>query len=536
MRLEVSAQSVGVENVPLVGIAFALFDGFAVFGAAGAGVRGNDGRVATERVWVAGALPAGAVTHGEWNFLAPERMRTPTPASDSGQAQALADLYANPALQVLSAQERAQIYLLGVEGFTNYLTSRTDRADDVVDYSFVKVQTDVYRVRQLMLGSTAATRLAVSPSLASIAQAETATASQTQIADFIAELKVTPGVQKPAAMAPVSRAAKSTAKAAPATVTLARAMLAADKGTVLMGGSSARFTEIAVKETAVEPALKLQTATAGRQVFLESQITPIAVRPVAPPAPTPLDVVNASPLVGQSFVRTTTLAKRLEEPKSREARDYSTSSRFEAITSLIRLVDSLTDEDGGFVPGLFDGVDVHGLEDDGFLDDLPVVNSKKPVSRPFADFIANRALLPKLMQVPTRLPPGQATGDPDEAAMFSDTTDLSDHVVALMRKMEGRIKLYRDAITACQVALGGLRSGFASVRTRLTSIADDLAEARHDVSVARALLAEETQRIDDVNTRRTRVLAEDVQVPRLRAAARDREPADHARPTLSTPA
>ncbi len=114
------------------------------------------------------------------------------------------------------------------------------------------------------------------------------------------------------------------------------------------------------------------------------------------------------------------------------------------------------------------------------------------------------------MQVPTRLPPGQATGDPDEAAMFSDTTDLSDHVVALMRKMEGRIKLYRDAITACQVALGGLRSGFASVRTRLTSIADDLAEARHDVSVARALLAEETQRIDDVNTRRTRVLAEDV--------------------------
>ena len=41
VRLEVSAQSVGVENVPLVGIAFALFDGFAVFGAAGAGVRGS---------------------------------------------------------------------------------------------------------------------------------------------------------------------------------------------------------------------------------------------------------------------------------------------------------------------------------------------------------------------------------------------------------------------------------------------------------------------------------------------------------------
>ena len=506
VRLEVSAQSVGVENTPLIGIAFTLFDGFAVFGAAGAGLQGSD-----TRVWVAGSLPPGAATQGEWNFLPLELMRTPTPATDSGQVQALADLYANPALQVLSPQERAQIYVLGVEGFSNYLTSRADRADDAVDYGFVKVQTDVYRVRQLMLGSTAATRLAVSPALANIAQAETATASQTQIASFISELKITPGVAKSAAMAPVTRAAKTAAaEAAPRTVMLTRAVAPAPKGIVLLGGSSSKVSELAVKETAVQPELKLQTATAGRQAFLDTQIKPIAVKPFAPSAPTPLDVVNANPLVGQSFVRTTTLAQRLEEPKSKEARDYSTSSRFEAITSLIRLVDALTDEDGGFLPGLFDGLDVRGLEDDGFLADLPPVNNKKPVSRPFADFILNRALLPKLMEVPTRLPPGQTTGDPDEAAMFSDTTDLSDHVVALMRKMEARIKLYRDAISACQVTLGGLRNGFASVRARLTSIADDLAEARHDVSVARALLAEETDRINDVNMRRTRVLAEDV--------------------------
>src|SRR5690606_17172286 len=64
-----------------------------------------------------------------------------------------------------------------------------DRADDLVDFNFLKVQTDIYRVRQLVLGSTAATRLAVSPALAGIAQAETAAASTERIAGFYSELK-----------------------------------------------------------------------------------------------------------------------------------------------------------------------------------------------------------------------------------------------------------------------------------------------------------------------------------------------------------
>ena len=380
VRLEVPAQSVGVDNTALTGIAFTLFDGFAVFGAAGSGPRGDDNRITTERVWFSDPLPAGAVAQGEWNFLAPALMRTPTPASDSGQVQALADLFANPALQVLSAQERAQIYLLGVQGFTSYLTSRADRADDAVDYGFVKVQTDVYRVRQLMLGSTAATRLVVSPTLASIAQGETATASQSQIADFIADLKVTPGALKVADVAPPTRAARAAVvKAAPSTVTLTRAMLPAARETVLLGGRvpSTKFTEFAVTEAVPESKVTFQRATLTKQVDFEGRMFPL----IRPPAvgPTPSDVVNADPLVGQSFVRTMTLAKRLEEPKSREARNYSTSSRFDTISSLIRLVDALTAEDGGFLPGLFDDIDVNGLEGDGFLEGLP----EKTVSRPF---------------------------------------------------------------------------------------------------------------------------------------------------------
>src|SRR6185295_13767491 len=74
-------------------------------------------------------------------------------------------------------------------GFIDYLTSRTNRADDLIDFGFVKVQTDVYRLRQLVLNTTAATRLAVSPTLAGIAEAETAVASQQQISTFFNDLK-----------------------------------------------------------------------------------------------------------------------------------------------------------------------------------------------------------------------------------------------------------------------------------------------------------------------------------------------------------
>ena len=331
-------------------------------------------------------------------------------------------------------------------------------------------------------------------------------------------------------MAPVSRAAKAAAKAAPATVTLTRALLPAAKGTVLIGGSSARFTEIAVKETAVEPTLKLQSATAGRQIFLDSQITPIAVRPVAPPAPTPLDVVNASPLVGQSFVRTTTLAKRLEEPKSREARDYSTSSRFEAITSLIRLVDSLTDEDGGFVPGLFDGVDVHGLEDDGFLDDLPVVNGKKAVSQ------AVRGLHPQPR------PAAQADAGADAAAAGAGdrrprrSRDVLRHhrSVRPRRRADAQDGRAHQALPRCDHRLpGGARRPAVRVRER----ADQAHEHRRRSgrsTARRQCCARLACRGDAADRRREYAphsrARRGCEVPRFHPAARDREPADHADP------
>lgn len=617
-RLEVSATDLGLEGASLTGMDFMQFDGYAVFGTAGALPVNGNGVVGTERPWISitDAPGGGPTTNKGWNLVSPLQMRAPSLSSDSGRAQAVAELAAHPALQVLSAHERLQLYLRGVDGFTAYLRARTDRADDLVDYGFVKVQTDIYRVRQLMLGTTAASRLVVSPMLASIAAAETAVATQTQIASFISSVKGRPVVATPAPPAPgppgpsgppgapglagiagsigpagapgaagaigapgltgatgatgttgatgPTGAAGPTGPGGPAgppgppgppgpvgapgtpapgttpgpfpfppttggggTTTVSRGMSRAlpqaraaavprfSVGSVSVQGEIAAASVSGITLGGVAPTAQQLTRNTlafndlratGDIQFIGSGL-PLGLAA----AILPQDVTGVSPLAGNAFIRTTSIAKRLEDPKAKEVRDYATASRYQAVQGLLNLADAWSAEDGGVTPGLFDGVQMRGMEGDGFLLDLkPPNGGRMPLERPFTDFLVKRELLDQLLNVPHRLAPGQTSGDPDESAMFNDGTDLSDHVVALMRRLEGRIKLYREAVSACEAVGARLRMALGEVGTRLARVADELAEARHDVSVARALLAEETERLDAVNARRIRILAEEV--------------------------
>ena len=163
-------------------------------------------------------------------------------------------------------------------------------------------------------------------------------------------------------------------------------------------------------------------------------------------------------------------------------------------------------------PGLFEGIDVYGVEGDEFLG---AGNTTRRL--PLTTFIAERGRLTQLLTTPIR---GSGATLPDEGAYFSDSADLSDNTVALMRQIEGRINLYRDAIARAQETLGVLRDAVARGNVRLIGIEDELAEARHDVGVAKSLLAEETERIAGINQRRARVLAEEV---RFLAFVRPRE-------------
>ena len=550
LRLEVPAQAVGLDGAALDGMAFTFFDGTAAFGPAGAMTPAIANAAPTEREWFAGSLPPRTTARGHWQFLSARDLRAPTSAGANGQVAALARLHDDPALAHLSAHERYQLFRLGVDGFIAYLKGRADRADDLVDFNFLKVQTDIYRVRQLVLGSTAATRLAVSPALAGIAQAETAAASTERIAGFYDELKEASALTqaRAAEAAPAPRALNIASGVSGAGVTLGGI---ADTGAkrVDLRMDSVIDTRVALPGLELGERIADVDATAAKEA-VRAAAEPryvIGVKDVGARAGlTPADVAETAPLIGRAEVRTVSIAERLAAPKATEAKDYTTATRYEAVRSLIAFADELQATDGGEPAGLFDGVNFYGVRGDpalfydeaGEVDNperpLPNADSDDPAQRqvlngmrrslPFSTLLQQRWRLPLMLRAPGRT-------KVDESAQFADGADLADNTVALVRQLEGRIKLYRNAIAASQKLRDALRGEAATLALRLRAIEVALAEARHDVGVTRALIAEEEARLAAINERRAQVLREQVQ---FLAYQRPREAEAIARAPLRT--
>jgi len=76
----------------------------------------------------------------------------------------------------------------------------------------------------------------------------------------------------------------------------------------------------------------------------------------------------------------------------------------------------------------------------------------------------------------------------------------------LLRVLESRIQLYRDFVTLCTSSISAIRADLDQARALLARLENDLTEARQNLNLIAALLADETKRVDDVNNRRTSVL------------------------------
>ncbi|MGE4234887.1 MAG: hypothetical protein AB7E97_00820, partial [Hydrogenophaga sp.] len=332
------------------------------------------------------------------------------------------------------------------------LRARADRADDITDFGFTHMQVDMHRVRQMMMSTADASRLAISPALAAIAKSDSAITVQSQIKEYITSVKA---VRLQAVASPP-----------PAPAPTPRAM-------AINFGQAAMVSNLQ------------QVQQSSQMVLLQ-----------APRAP--INIVYANPVVGLAEVRTAAIADRLRQPPSTEARDYALANRHRTVMALLGLLQAFTDEDNGEPPALLQDFDIGGLQNDPFL------QGSTTLRRPLADFLGNAARQALLLQPPP-------TTQPDEAVLFTQTVALSDNTIAILRQLEGRLTLYRNALTRCDQALARMQGQVRVAAQRLRAAEERLAEARHDVGVARALLDEETARVQAINERRARVLAEEVQ-------------------------
>jgi hypothetical protein len=372
----------------------------------------------------------------------------------------------------------------GVRKFVDDLQAKLDHADDRVDMGFLETQTAIYKLRQLILGNTVGTRLATSPTLATIAQGESAASTRRDLQDFLDSV-IKPssgfGVEKPAAAGPPP-AAQAPPPAAHTVAVLGNVDLSVPPPApahLALSKELLAFQPVS-SFTAVKPATFSFASPVGSAV-------------------SKLDVLGQTPIVGRPLLfRTVSIAQRLQDPPSAETYHAALATKQRVVS--------------GFLSG-----DLFLMVADLALPGL-IKQSADPA--PTFEDVRKKGMAAEILK---------GTYDPvrdnaDEADFFSAAVKALDDATAVLRIVEGRLQVYRDAVERGREVIGEVTGFSEAARTRLQYVDKKLAEARHDLTVAQALLEEEKARVLRVNDRRKDTLQNHVTFlvyHRVRTADRD---------------
>jgi hypothetical protein len=374
----------------------------------------------------------------------------------------------------------------GLQEFIEFLQAKVNSANDKIDYGFVRLQTDIYRIRQFVLGNEAATKLATSPVLASIAQGQTAVATREDITRIASLLSQGSGVSTQFSEdtsggkdEPISKSFTPQSRGGADTFIAG----GFDDFGIVSGGlgdskvtsdlQSSKGSPLVFPESSKEKTVLDLESSGGGELF-------------GGKTPTTKDIEEQSSIIGTyPTFRNVTVGERLQEPVSRDAENAGRATRTETIVNIGATGLSM---DGIIVPGFIE-LDGEGKQ----------VETTKPFNTIKDAELAD-------------IRDGKHDYDAadNEAAHFNSGVRSLENASALLRLVEGRVKTYKVMIERCRSTLARLSTTRKQMDKRLKLIEDELAEARHDVSVSRALKAEEQSRIDGINEHRAAILEEQV--------------------------
>lgn len=406
----------------------------------------------------------------------------------------------------LSNEEVLELGQKGLEEFIVFIQAKIDSANDKIDFGFVRLQTEIYRIRQFVLGNTEGTKLATSPILASIAQGQTAAATKEEITAFVEGLKagertdiITDTSTGSSASASsntrrttsdvflsgdVSAAHRNAFLAESQSPSVGR-LLAADLGRqdeIIFPGGRFGIGETIVDRDAVFNAAKesnLNKLTSGSAK--ESSLL------FGSSGGTIKDIEEQSAIVGStSQYRNVTVAERLEEPIATGAKTSGVATKAEVLQDILSV-----------------GLNVSDISVPGFRD---VDGQNIEIS--FANIVDNNLIAEILNGQHDHNTLDPQTGEElgDESAYFNSGVRALENSAVILRKIEGRIHAYKRIVSRCKEVLKEIEGDLDAADSRLAEIGEKLAEARHDLSVARALRQEEQQRVAEINTRRDTII------------------------------
>ncbi|MGK7888697.1 MAG: hypothetical protein AB4042_05140, partial [Leptolyngbyaceae cyanobacterium] len=432
--------------------------------------------------------------------------------------------------RISQADDLSWLSELGLEKFIEFLDDKVQRANDKIDLGFVRAQTDIYRLRQIMLGNVEASRLATSPALAEIAKGETAVATRSDLENFLAATRDKPvirdddgqpvrGPGTPPIFIANAELAVSSAEIARVpsrdTQLLSPSVSVRLPGDLVSGSPPPLRVEFQpqptldqILEISPQPSRGFDQVDQGRQPLdfgLDRVTEAIAITPSATlqPLSTVRDLTNVfqfptqdkileqAPIIGKDYTfRTTTVSERLKTSPALESKAFAVANKYSVVNDALRLdinIDDLA------IPGFHP----EALEIPDFSLEPDENRESVRISLPFKIIRENNIAIQILEE---RHDPDPSDGD--EATFFGVGTQALDDAIATLRILEGRVQGYRVAIDLCRKALRDLTQTVQQVDQRLKVIGDELAEARHDVAVGQVLLEEEQQRIAALNQKR----------------------------------
>lgn len=391
----------------------------------------------------------------------------------------------------------------GIGAFLAAVDARLSATNDAIDLGFVRARSDIYRVRQIMLGADAASRLVTSPTLADLAlRDEGARATSKGISDFLAQAitrKPDDPIFKIASPAPPPVPSATGMSFQPQFMTL---------NTSFFTPAPAPTTTFALMPLAFSTPLMTSGALAASTALSTPvQFQAAAARPAISVAATqmtfdasryrPGDIQRQIPIAGL-VERTVSVAERLTPQPAVQALQYALASKAAVISTLSGL--------SGSVAGRPVGISLADIPMAGYRKKTPPEAPKSTEVPTLGQLLADRSdpATPAIYEDADTLPETEA--QKHESDYFTAAVQAIDNSIAIMRLVEGRVALFEDLADALRELKAEINASASEAAAYLRSVDVEVAEARHDLSTAERLREEERERIEAINLRRAAIL------------------------------
>jgi hypothetical protein len=523
----------------------------------------------TAPVW--NTTPAGTTTDGgiTWVFMAyysTDLLQLQTTAASAPYTTAFTDSAgAEHTLTLLSQADMTNLETNGLQALIDNLNARINQANDLLDTAFLTAQVDIYRFRNYVLGSTAATTLATSTVLANIASGETAAATAENLQNYINTVipPATPTTSSSvtATVGTATTTTDTTTTTSQTAALLRRPIFGGLRTPVVFRGNSGggvfrspfqrpNLDTLAERSSnarsqavlASLSTLKAGAAASGISPSLHIGISRIPIQNL------PVSGINRGTLLqaesgttGQtSPFRNLAASAGLKfagllnagptqfvvpgQNAPATAIDITNQSplaggqlNVRTLTIAQRMQLSATEE------AMFYAISnrlnflqaLAIIENDLNLvaDDLPILVDQVPnstattpsgvptITRTFSEYLASGSNVISQIQSP------YFVTDPSEATLFSVGVRVVEQHTMLLRALEARVQQYSDFVTLCGNVLQNMQNNIQKGTAYIAQLNNNLLQDRQNVAFTNSLLQDEIQLVNKTNAQRQQVLS-----------------------------